>query len=346
MARKDYYQILEVPQGASQEEIKKAYKKLAKIHHPDRNQGSTESEAKFKEINEAYETLGDANKRVRYDRGEDQHMNGFPGDFSSHMQDFHDFFTGGRTQRRQQSAPSGSDLRVKIILNIQEIFNGVTKKIKYRREVICGHCNGSGAADSNSIETCQTCHGAGMIQKVMNTIVGSVVTSQTCPTCGGKGKTVKSHCQHCSGHGVVLQEETIDLTIPRSVANGDTLSVAGAGNASRHGGQFGSLLVFVEEENGGKFARNGSDLLSFYTVNIGDAVLGSDLEVDTVDGKVKIKINPGTQSGSRLRIEGKGLYKTGTNYRGDLYVDISVHIPKELNEETRGIFEKLRELLK
>jgi molecular chaperone DnaJ len=343
MARKDYYEILGIPKAASQEDIKKSYRKLALKHHPDK--GGDENT--FKEIAEAYSVLGDEDKRKRYDNGgfdglKDFH-NGFGGGFN--MDDvFEQMFRGGWGRTGQQNQPQkGTDLRLKIRLTIQEIFNGLTKKVKYNKEVVCKTCNGSGAANESSVHTCSVCNGSGAVQKVIQTIVGTVVSQQTCENCGGTGKIIKSACSTCGGRKIVYEENQVDLTIPRSVKNGDVLSISGAGNSSKNGGPNGNLLILIEEVVDEKFFRNESDLFRTYGISIYDAIFGKEAEIDTIDGIVKIKIPKGIQSGSRLRIEGKGLYKIGTNYRGDMYVDVHVFIPTNLTDEEKSVFEQIKD---
>jgi len=348
MARKDYYEILGVPKAASKEEIKKAYRTLAKKHHPDKGG----KEDAFKEISEAFSILDDDDKRAKYDRGgydvRDFGDGGFAGGFAGgfNMDDIlGQFFPGGRPQgwRRQNQPYKGSDLRVKIILNLHEIFTGITRKIKYKRENICNHCHGTGAANDSSVSVCGTCKGSGSIQKVKQTIVGTIVSHEICSTCGGTGKIIKTVCSVCNGQKIVVQEDSIDLQIPRSVRGGDILQFIGAGNASINGGVHGNLLVLIEEDHNELFIRQESDLFSKSEISIYDAIFGKNLEIETIDSKIKIHIEPGTQSSTRLRVEGRGLYKAGTDYRGDLYIDVFVFIPKDLTEEEKEIFEKLKD---
>ena len=347
MARKNYYEILGVPEAATAEEIKKAYRQLALKYHPDKNPDNPDAEAHFKEIAEAYSVLGDEEKRRKYDRG-GQSFEGFPGGFGGgfFFDDMFDQFFGNQrwAQQRRPQSQKGSDLRIKISATLKEIFNGLTKKVKYRREVLCGTCNGSGAASSSSVHTCSTCNGSGWVQKVKNTIVGTVVTQEKCSSCGGSGSIVDSFCSACHGRKTILQEETVELTIPRSVRVGDILSFVDAGNASKNGGVNGNLLVLIEEEPDELFVRQESELLMKCNISIYDAIFGKDIEINTVDGgTIKVAIAPGTQSGDRLRIEGKGMYRIGSNSRGDLYIDVIVYIPQTLNETEKEIFEKLKD---
>ena len=340
MARKDFYEVLGVPKAASKEEIKKAYRTLAKKHHPDKGG----NEEVFKEIAEAYSVLGDEEKKLKYDRGGFDATGfgngGFGGGFD--MNDIFAQFFGG--QRPNQNQPNrGSDLRIKITLNLQEVFTGVNKKVKYRKEVICGTCKGSGASVGSSVNVCADCGGSGQITRRKSTIMGSFITQDTCSSCGGTGKKIQTVCSTCNGQKVSFQEETLDLQIPRSLKNGDTLQYVGAGNASRNGGVNGNLFVIIEEEQDSILVRQESDLFSRSEISIFDAVFGKDLEIETIDGKGKIHVAPGTQSSTRLRIEGKGLYKAETDYRGDMYLDVFVFIPKDLNDEEKAVFEKLKD---
>ena len=338
MAIKNYYKILEVPETASAEDIKKAFRRLSKIHHPDKG-GNEDS---FKEINEAYSVLGDADKKGKYDSGGYDQIYGNPS--SAPGVDMNDIFNQFFGRGQQHFHNKGGDLRANIRLTLYEIFTGVEKKIKYRRDVICTVCNGTGAANASDVHICPDCKGTGFIQRMKNTIAGAFVSREQCATCKGSGKITKSVCQACGGRKVVPKEETVDLTIPRSVRNGDVLSFAGAGHASAQGGITGSLIVVIEEERSEFVARQESELYTRAEIGIYDAIFGKSLEVKTIENStIKLNIAPGTQSGTRLRIEGKGLYKLGTDYRGDMFIDVSVLIPKNLTEEEKEIFEKLKD---
>ena len=348
MAKKDYYEVLGLPKGASKEEIKKTYRKLAVKFHPDKNPNNPEAEEKFKEISEAYTILGDEDKRRNYDQGGYDMGGGFPGggfDGFGGFQGFGDVFEQMFGHRQGPPRPqNGSDLRMRISLSLEDLFSGVTKKIKYSRESICSTCGGSGAANDSSVHTCTNCNGSGWVTRTKNTILGSVVSREQCSVCSGTGKIVKAVCPTCSGAKVVHKEEVVDINIPRSVKNGDVLSVSGGGNASRFGGVNGNLLILISEEKNDMYVRQESELYANFNINICDAILGSELEIKTIDGSlIKFAIAPGTQSGTRLRIEGKGMYKVGTNYRGDLYVDIVVYIPKVLSDEEKKLIEALKD---
>lgn len=341
MARKDFYEVLGVPKAASKEEIKKAYRTLAKKHHPDKG-GSEEA---FKEISEAFSVLDDEEKKAKYDRGgfnsiPDFGAGGFGGGFN--MDDFFGSFFG-QGQRPRSQPNRGGDLRIRVAVNLQEIFTGIVKKIIYKREATCGTCNGTGASVGSSVTTCTNCGGAGQTTRKINSILGVVITQETCRVCGGSGKIIQTVCPTCNGQKVTLQEESVDLQIPRSIKNGDVIQIPGAGSASRNGGANGHLLVLIEEEPDDLLIRQDSDLFSKSDISIYDAIFGKDLKIETIDGKGKIHIAPGTQSSTRLRIEGRGLYKAGTNYRGDMYLDVFVFIPKELTAEEKEVFEKIKD---
>jgi len=355
MSKKDYYEVLGVSKSASKDELKKAYRKLAIQYHPDKNPGDKASEDKFKEAAEAYEVLSNDEKRAKYDRFGHQAMGGnagggYGGGFTN-MEDifsnFGDIFGGhfggfggfGGGQSRQR-VNKGTNLRVKVRLNLSEIANGVEKKIKVNKYVPCTHCNGSGAKDSHSKSTCTTCNGAGQVTRVQRTILGQVQTASICPTCDGEGKIITHKCSHCNGEGVTKAEEVITLQIPAGVEEGMQLSVSGKGNAARRGGVNGDLLVLVEEEAHLELIRDGNSLLYNLFVSVPDAILGSAVEIPTIDGKVKVKIDPGTQSGKILRLKGKGLPDVNRYGTGDLLVKINVWIPKAINKEERKVFEK------
>ncbi|MCC8134915.1 MAG: molecular chaperone DnaJ [Tannerellaceae bacterium] len=349
MAKRDYYEVLGVGKNASADEIKKAYRKKAIEFHPDKNPDDKQAEEKFKEAAEAYDVLSDPQKRQRYDQfghagvgGASQ--GGFGGGMS--MEDiFSQFgdifgghfggfggFGGSRGGRRVNR---GSDLRVKVKLTLKEIATGVEKKIKVKKYVACSQCSGSGAEDSDSTKTCDTCRGSGVVTRVTNTILGQMQTQSTCPTCNGEGKVVTKKCTVCSGEGIVKDDEVISINIPAGVAEGMQLSMSGKGNAARHGGINGDLLILVEEEPHPELIRDENDLLYNLLLSFPQAALGDSVEVPTIDGKAKIKIEPGTQPGKVLRLRNKGLPSINSYGTGDLLVNVSVYIP-----ETLSFFEK------
>ncbi len=357
MSKRDYYEILGVSKNASDDEIKKAYRKLAIKYHPDKNPDDKSAEDKFKEAAEAYEVLSNAEKRQRYNQFGHAGVGGASGGGGGYgggmnMDDiFSNFgdifggafnFGGGGSNRGGRRVNKGTNLRIKVKLNLQEIANGVEKKIKVPKYVACEPCKGSGA-NGSATETCRTCNGSGVQTRVQQTILGAMQTQTTCGTCGGDGKIIKDKCKSCHGDGIVRGEELVTLNIPAGVAEGMQLSVGGKGNAAARGGINGDLLVLIEEEEHPDLKREGPHLIYECFVNFADAALGTSIEVPTVDAKAKIKIDAGTQSGKVLRLRGKGLPEVNSYGRGDLMVNINVYTPQELTSEEKKILEKLRE---
>ncbi len=360
MSKRDYYEVLEVSKSASTDEIKKAYRKQALTHHPDKNPDNAQAEQKFKEAAEAYEVLSNDDKRARYDRYGHAGVggaagNGFGGPgmtvediFSSFGDIFGDAFGGfggfgggGRTSRT--ATRKGSNLRVKVKLNLEEIANGAEKKIKVKKYVSCKSCSGTGAKGGSSYSTCSTCQGSGQVRRVSNTFLGQMQTVSACPTCGGEGKNITEKCTSCFGEGIVKEEEIIPLSIPAGVAEGMQMNVSGKGNSARRGGANGDLLVMIEEEAHDELIRDGNDLFYNLHISIPQAALGTPVEIPTVEGKVKIKIDAGTQPGKILRLRNKGLPDVNGYRKGDLLVSINVWIPKILSKEERKLIEKLGE---
>jgi molecular chaperone DnaJ len=357
MGKRDYYEILGIQRDASMDEIKKAYRKMAIKYHPDKNPGDKSSEDHFKEAAEAYEVLSDDNKRARYDQFGHAGMNGNSGGgfsgggmniedifsqfgdiFGGHFGGFGGFGGSGRSSRRVNK---GSDLRVKVKLNLQEIANGVEKKLKVNKYVTCKSCSGSGAAGGSSHSTCSSCRGSGYVTRVTNTMLGQMQSTSPCPTCNGEGKIITNKCTSCSGEGVVRDDEVISVKIPAGVAEGMQMSVSGRGNAARRGGVNGDLLVMIEEEKNPDLIRDGNDLIYNLYLSFPDATLGVPIEIPTVDGKVKIKIDPGTQPGRVLRLRGKGIPDVNGYGKGDLLVTINVWVPKSLSKEEKAMIEKM-----
>ena len=354
--------MLEVPKTATADEIKKAYRKQAIKYHPDKNPGDKAAEEKFKEAAEAYEVLSDPQKRQRYDQYGHAGMGGASGfsgggmsmdDIFAHFGDifgggsFGSFFGGGfggsRRGGPQTRVNKGTNLRVKVKLTLSEVANGVTKKIKVNKYVACDKCNGTGAFDSNSYSNCSTCHGSGVVTRITNTILGQMQQSSVCPNCGGDGRIITRRCTSCGGEGIVQKEDIVTLNIPAGVADGMQLSVSGKGNAARHGGINGDLLVVIQEEEHPELIRDGNDLIYSLFLSMPDAILGTTAEIPTVDGKVKIKIDPGTQSGKILRLRGKGIPELNGYGRGDLLVNIQVWTPQNVTRDEARIIEKLKE---
>lgn len=353
MSKRDYYEVLEVSNSASPEEIKKAYRKKAIKFHPDKNPGDKSAEEKFKEAAEAYEVLSDPEKKSRYDQFGHAGVGsaaggGFGGggmsmdDIFSHFGDIFGGFGGfsgfGGSSRGGRRVNKGTNLRVKVKLDLQEIANGVEKKIKVKKHIECSHCNGSGAQGSSAFSTCSTCRGTGQVTRISNTILGQMQTASSCPSCNGEGKIITNKCAHCAGEGIMRDEEVISLNIPAGVEDGMQLSVSGRGNAARRGGINGDLIVLIQEEQHPDLIRDGNDLIYNLYLSIPDAILGSAIEIPTIEGKVKVKTDAGTQPGKILRLRGKGLPEINGYGRGDLLVKLNVFIPKELSkEETKKI---------
>lgn len=359
MEKRDYYEVLGVSKSADATEIKKAYRKLALKYHPDKNPGDKEAEEKFKEAAEAYDVLSNEEKRRRYDQfghagvggagqggfGGDMSMDDIFSQFGDIFGSFGGFsgfggFGGGRSARRVNR---GTNLRVKVKMNLQEIATGIEKKIKVKKYVACQHCNGTGAKDGKSYSTCSTCKGSGQVTRVQNTILGAMQTTSTCPTCEGEGKIINEKCTFCNGEGVLMSEEVISINIPAGVGEGMQLSLSGKGNAARRGGVNGDLIVLIEEEEHPELVRDGNDLL--YNVFIGypEAVLGETVEIPTIEGKVKVKIEAGTQPGKILRLRGKGLPDVNGYGKGDLLAKVNVWIPKNLSKDEKKLVEKMKE---
>ena len=365
--KRDYYEVLGVEKTASDAEIKKAYRKLAIQYHPDKNPGNKEAEEKFKEAAEAYSVLSDKDKRSRYDQFGHAGVGGAAGGgFSGQgmsMDDifsmFGDIFGGGGgfggfggfsgfsgSGRPQQRKFRGSDLRVKVKLRLKDISTGVEKKFKLKKYVTCEHCHGSGAEGNSGTETCPNCHGTGSVTRTQQSIFGMMQTQSVCPNCNGEGKIIKNKCKHCSGEGITYGEEVVEVKIPAGVAEGMQLTVSGKGNAGKRNGIAGDLLVVIEEESHPDLIRDDNDLIYNLLLSVPTAALGGTVEIPTIDNKVKVKIEPGTQPGKVLRLRGKGLpnvnsygYSNGT---GDLLVNISVYIPETLNKEEKQALEKMQ----
>lgn len=364
--KRDYYEVLEVTKTATVEEIKKAYRKKAIQYHPDKNPGDKEAEEKFKEAAEAYDVLSNPDKRARYDQFGHAGMGGAAGNggpfggfgagmsmddifsmfgdiFGGHSGGFSGFgggFGGGSTQQRRFR---GSDLRVKVKLTLKEISTGVEKKFKLKKYVACSHCHGTGAEGDSGSETCPTCKGSGSVIRNQQTILGTMQTRTTCPTCNGEGKIIKNKCKACGGEGIEYGEEVVTVKIPAGVAEGMQLSMSGKGNAGKHNGVPGDLLILVEEEAHPDLIRDENDLIYNLLLSFPTAALGGSAEIPTVDGKVKVKIEPGTQPGKVLRLRGKGLPSVNGYGTGDLLVNISVYVPESLSKEEKSTLENLEE---
>lgn len=361
MEKRDYYEVLGVPRNADQAAIKKAYREKAVMYHPDKNPGDKAAEDKFKEAAEAYEILSDADKRARYDRfGHAADMaggGGFSGsgmtmdDIFSQFGDifgdsgFGSFFGGGAGgQRTRGRGRKGANLRIKVALTLEEISTGVSKKIKVKKQVNCDECGGTGAKDKSSVKTCATCNGAGYVRQVRNTFLGQMQTTIACPTCDGNGQTVTSNCAKCRGEGHIQGEETLDIEIPAGVEEGMQLSLRNKGNAGQRGGAPGDLLITVEEKAHEYLQRDGQNVIYELNLNFADAALGVSCDIPTLEGKVKIKIPPGTQAGKILRLRDKGLPSVQSYDRGDQLIHVNIWTPKKLTAEERELLEKIKEL--
>lgn len=361
MAKRDYYDILGVSKSADADEIKKAYRKQAIKYHPDKNPDDHTAEDKFKEAAEAYETLSSPEKRQRYNQfghaGAQQGHGGQGGgmnmeDIFSQFGDvfggggspFDSFFGGGQSSRSSgRRVNRGTNLRIKVKLTLEEIANGVEKKIKVNKQINCGTCDGTGAKDKNSFQTCKTCGGQGSVRRVTNTILGQMQTTGTCPSCNGEGSTISSKCNTCSGEGIVRGEETISINIPAGVSDGMQLSMSGKGNAAARGGVAGDLIILIEETPHETLKREGINVIYDLHISFIDATLGTSLEVPTIDGKARIKLEPGTQGGKILRLKGKGIPEVNSYHKGDQLIQINIWTPKVLNNEEREILEKLKD---
>lgn len=359
MGKRDYYEVLGVSKTATPEEIKKAYRQKAIQFHPDKNPGDKEAEEKFKEAAEAYEILSNPEKRQRYDQfGHAGVGDGASSGFGGHDMSMDDIFSmfgdifggggfggfggfGGGSRSRGPRQHRGSDLRVKVSLTLSEVSTGVEKKIKVKKYVPCSHCNGTGAQNGSSYSTCSTCRGTGHVTRIQHTLLGQMQTTTTCPTCNGEGQIITNKCTYCQGEGVVRDEEVISIKIPAGVGEGMQLNVAGRGNAGRRGGINGDLFVVIQEEQHPDLQRDGNNLIYNLFVTFPEVALGTTKEIPTIDSKVKVKIEPGTQPEKILRLRGKGLPDVNGYGKGDLLVRVHVWIPKKLNSEERKALEKL-----
>jgi len=358
--KRDYYEILTVAKTASQDEIKKAYRKVAMQFHPDRNPNNKEAEEKFKEAAEAYEVLSDPDKRAQYDRF-GHSMGGNRGGYGGGGMNMDDIFSnfgdifgedifgsffggnrGGGGGGRRSRGTRGSNLRVKIRLTYEEIAKGANKKIKVKKHVPCSHCNGLGAKDKNAFQTCNTCGGSGQVRRVTQTFLGQMQTVTTCPTCQGEGQIITSKCGHCKGEGRMYGEEMVSIDIPAGVGEGMQLSMSGKGNAGERGGAPGDLLILIEEEPHPELHRDGLNIAFDLHISFPDAVFGTQVEVPTIDGKAKIKIPPGTQSGKIFRLKGKGFPSVNSYDKGDQLIHVNVWTPQNLTAEEKAVLEKLQ----
>ncbi len=361
-SKRDYYDILGISKNSNADEIKKAYRKVAMQYHPDRNPGDHTAEEKFKEAAEAYEILSNADKRAQYDRfGHNAFGGGRSGGFSGHgmnMDDifsqfgdvfgddmFGSFFSGGRSSRSggRSRGSRGSNLRVKIKVTYEEIAKGTTKTIKVKKYVACNTCNGSGAKDKNSSQTCKGCGGSGQVRRVQNTFLGQMQTVVTCPECNGEGSVITNKCTNCRGEGRVYGEENVTLDIPAGVQAGMQLSMSGKGNMGERGGSPGDLIILIEEEAHPQLQKEGLNVAFDLYISFPDAVFGLQTEVPTIDGRAKIKIPAGTQSGKIFRLKGKGFPAINSHEKGDQLIHINVWTPQNITEEEKAKLESMRD---
>lgn len=363
--KRDYYEILGVSKNATDDELKKAYRKLALKYHPDRNPGDKEAEEKFKEAAEAYDVLSNPEKRQKYDQfGHSMGPQGFPGGggfYSSGGMSMEDIFAhfgdifgggfggmggfesaGGRARRNSPAHRKGSDLRIKVKLTLKEIAHGVTKTLKIPTLVKCSHCNGTGAKDGRAFTTCSTCHGKGYVIRTQNTPFGTMQTEGECPVCHGSGRQITEKCSHCHGDGLVRKEETVTFEIPAGVQDEMILTLRGRGNASPGDGPNGDLLVVIEEIKDPELIRDGNDVIYNLMLDFPTAALGGTVEVSTITGRARVKIQPGTQPGKVLRLRGKGLPSTDGYGTGDELVNVMVYVPESLSDDEKKKIENLR----
>lgn len=366
--KKDFYEILGVSKTSSQDEIKKAYRKTAMQFHPDRNPGDKASEESFKEAAEAYEILSDTDKRAQYDRFGHQAFSGARsggggfngggmnmddifnqfGDIFGDESPFGSFFGGGggggrRSSTGRSNGVRGTNLRIKIKLNYEEMAKGASKTVKVKKYVPCSTCSGSGAKDKSSIQTCGTCGGQGQVRKVQSTFLGQMQTVTTCPTCNGEGSTIANKCTICKGEGRVYGEETVTIEIPAGVQEGMQLSMNGKGNAGERGGANGDLIILIEEEAHAQLHRDGLNVAFDLHISFPEAVFGTSIEVPTIDGKAKIKIPPGTQSGKIFRLKGKGFPAVNSYEKGDQLIHVNIWTPQHVSAEEKLMLEKMQE---
>lgn len=363
MSQRDYYEVLGVDRNASDQELKKAYRKMAMKYHPDRNKDNADAEKLFKEASEAYDVLKDPNKRARYDQfgHAGLHSGGYqePNFQDINIEDifnrfgdiFGDSFFGGdifggaggrgRSRRRRSSGVPGEDMKIRLKLDLKDIAHGVQKKLKVKKYKSCSSCSGTGAASDADFETCSTCNGYGEVRQVRNTMLGQMINVSACPTCQGEGRVIKNKCGSCKGEGRIMGEETVQITVPSGVSNGNYLTLRGQGNVGKRGGEAGDLIILIEEQTHPEFKREGDDI--YYDLNIGvaEAILGSEVKVPTLEDSVKIRLDAGTQPGKLLRLKEKGIKGLNKTVYGDQYIRVNVYIPTQLTDKEKKLVQEL-----
>ncbi|MFP3853144.1 MAG: molecular chaperone DnaJ [Anaerolineales bacterium] len=342
--KRDYYEVLELPRGASSEDIRRAYRNLAKKYHPDVNDDPN-AEERFKEINEAYAVLSDEERKTAYDRYGHAGLKGMPMDFDFGINDiFEQFFGFGMGRRSRRQGPRrGADLRYELKVDFEEAVFGAAKEIEFNRLELCSVCDGSGAEPGTSPTACQHCNGTGEVRQVRQTFLGQMVNVNTCPHCGGKGEVIENPCRNCRGSGKVRNMVQKEVPIPAGVDSGTQIRIAGEGEPGANGGPPGDLYVAVSVRPHKYFQRKGDDIILDLGINVAQATLGSEITVPTVDGEESLTIPAGTQSGKVLRLPKKGVPHLRRDGRGDQLVVVSVEIPRQLDEEQRELFEQLAE---
>lgn len=353
MQKRDYYEILGVARESSENDIKSAYRKLAMQFHPDKNPDNPEAEERFKEATEAYEVLSNAEKRARYDRFGHQGMRSGQ-DFHTNFSDLGDIFSafgfgdifggGGGRARGPVFGQQGSDLKVRLPLTLEEIATGIDKTLAIKKQVVCPDCSGRGAAEPAGVAACTACNGSGEVRQVSRSLFGQFVNIAPCPTCSGEGKVIVDPCKRCHGEGRIAGEGKEEVRVPAGVSDGNYIPLRGRGNAGRHGGPAGDLIVLIEEREHKHFIRNGNDVVYDLTISYPQAAVGAEVEVPTLTGTSAIKVEPGTQPGTLLRMREKGIPHLETHRRGDQIVRVNVHIPTKLTDEERDALERLEKM--
>ncbi len=362
MSKRDYYEILGVDKKATKDEIKKAYRDLAKKYHPDLNPGNKEAEEKFKEAAEAYEVLSDDQKRAKYDKYGHQGMNagqdfhGFS-DINDIFRNFGDIFGGGsifddffgtgtqsRGGRQRTTGTPGSDLKINLKLTLEEIATGTTKKVKIKRYIKCSSCNGTGAKDNSSFNTCPVCKGSGEIRQVSKSFFGQFVNITQCNNCNGTGKVISDPCRKCAGDGRVLEESTIQISVPAGVVDNSYMTLRGEGNAGKNGGPAGDIIVVFSELKHEYFVREGDNVIYELLLSYPEAVLGTEVEIPTLTGRAKLKIEPGIQPGKFLKMREKGIQHLNSHGAGDQLVKINIYVPNKIDGKERELLKELQKM--